>query len=406
VKEIKVQAQRDHIFTLCSSATIPAIAELIWNALDADAYDVKVDVIENSLGAIDAVRISDDGSGININEIEHNFGNLGGSWKRNTNRTLESGRVLHGSKGRGRFKAFSLGCFVEWRTTVEEDGTLRSYIINGEAADPSHFTMDSIDDPGPATGTEVLITNIRGPLSILRDTAEVVQQLSAYFALYLKAYPNVRIYYQGLLVNPVIVQKARQSYSLKSSTGERAELEIIEWRARKSRAKIIFCDTRGFALHEVDAAIRPGSEFNFTAYLISPIFEELHRENLLLVEELHPEINAFLEAARETLRAYFRSIREKMEENIRLKWIEEDIYPFRSKDKTSETLSKLFDNYASALQNYSGSFDTLPTNEKRLVFELLKNSLTSDPADTTKVLSANLKLPASVKKSLAASQLK
>ncbi len=400
MKEIQVQAQKDHIFSLCSSAALPALAELIWNALDADAYDVKVDVIENSLGAIEAVRVADDGSGINIADIDHNFGNLGGSWKRIADKTSEAGRVMHGSKGRGRFKAFSLGNHVEWRTTIEQSGELRSYVISGAAADPSHFRMDESAAPGPAAGTEVLITDIRGSLGALRDTAAVVQQLSAYFALYLKAYPNVRIYYQGLLVNPVIVQKARQSYTLKSSTGERAELEIIEWKARKTKAKIIFCNPRGFALHEVDAAIRPGSEFNFTAYLISPVFEELHRENLLLIEELHPETNAFLDAARETLRAYFRAIRDKMAEDIRTQWIADKIYPFKTNDRKNEPLRRIFDTHAHALQNYSKGFDSLPPNEKQLIFELLKQSLQADAAGTTRVLAANLKIPASVKKSL------
>jgi len=398
VKDIHVQAQKDHIFSLCASATIPAISELIWNALDADAYDVKVDVIQNSLGAIDAVRVGDDGTGINIEEIDHNFGNLGGSWKRITDRTRETGRVLHGCKGRGRFKAFSLGNYVKWYTTVNTDTGLTSFTISGEAADPSHFTLDEQDETGPATGTEVMITNIRNSLSSLRDTTAVLQQLSSYFALYLKAYPNVKIYFQGLLVNPVIVQKARQGYSLKSSTGETAQLEIIEWKSKKNKAKIIFCNPQGFALHEVDAGIRPGNEFNFTAYLISPLFEKLNAENLLVVEELHPEINAFLNAARNTLRAYFRTIREKKEHDIRYQWLEENIYPFDS--KSQDELRPLFDNCAQALQTYSNSFEELTVPEKRIIFGLLKDALESNPRSATKTLTDNLKMPAATKKTL------
>ena len=400
MKDIHVQAQKDHIFSLCSSATIPAIAELIWNALDADAYDVKVDVIQNSLGAIDAIRVSDDGSGIDISEIDHNFGNLGGSWKRDAYKTREAGRVLHGSKGRGRFKAFSLGNHVEWRTTVVDERGLRSYVITGEAADPSHFTLDAQDVPGPAPGTEVMIANTRGTLSALRDTAAVLQQLSAYFALYLKAYPNVKIYFQGLLVNPIIVQKARQSYSLKSTTGVRAELEIIEWKAKKTRAKIIFCDTRGFALHEMDASIRPGNEFNFTAYLISPLFEELNQENLLVIEDLHPEISAFLNAARDTLRAYFRTIREKMEQDIRHQWIEEGIYPFNIKKPDESGARDRFDTYARNFQAYCNGFEELSSPEKRMIFCLLKEALANDPKSVAKSLADNLKVPSATIKRL------
>jgi len=400
VKDIHVQAQKDHIFSLCSSTAIPAIAELIWNALDADAFDVKVDIIQNSLGAIDAVRVGDDGSGINIKDIEHNFGNLGGSWKRNTDKTHDTGRVLHGCKGRGRFKAFSLGNYVEWRTTVQTEEGLKSFVISGEASDPSHFRLDEQDKTGPDTGTEVMIMNVRNSLNSLRDTMGVLQQLSACFALYLKAYPNVKIYFQGLLVNPVIVQKARQSYSLKSSTGATAELEIIEWKSRKNKPQIIFCNPKGFALHEVDAGIRPGNEFNFTAYLISPLFQELNQENLLVVEELHPEINAFLDAARNTLRAYFHAIREKKEHDVRHQWIEEEIYPFDIGKEDETGVRDRFDNCARALQAYSSGFDELSTPDKRMVFSLLKEAVSANPMGAAKALTDNLKIPASTKKQL------
>jgi len=227
VKNIHVQAQKDHITSLCTASPIQALTELIWNALDADAFDVKVDIIQNALGGIDAVRVADDGQGVNALEADRHFGNLGGSWKRGANRTPLSGRVLHGSKGKGRFKAFALGNRVEWRTTLETGGGLRSFVLAGSADDPGLFTLTEADSPGPATGTEVMITEIQHAMGSLLDTAWVVQQLASHFALYLKAYPNVRIYFQGLLVNPVIVQHASHLYHLKSSEGAKADLQVI-----------------------------------------------------------------------------------------------------------------------------------------------------------------------------------
>jgi len=402
VKEIHVQAQKDHIYSLCSSSAILAIAELIWNALDADAFDVKIDIIQNSLGGIDAVRVADDGLGINALEIEKHFGNLGGSWKRFADKTQRSGRVLHGCKGRGRFKAFALGQYVEWNTTLDTSSGLKSFVISGDASDPSQFNIEERRTPGPATGTEVMITNVRNSLNSLRDTTAVLQQLSTYFALYLKAYPNVKIYFQGLLVNPVIVQKAAKSYTLKSSTGSIATLEVIEWKAKKTKAKIIFSNPEGFALHEVDAGVRPGNEFNFTAYLISPRFAELHSENLLIVEELHPEINAFLDAARNTLRTYFREIRETMKDDILKQWTAESIYPFESSaaNDSEVEIRARFDECARMLQTYSNSFDGLAVEDKRLVFQLLKSALETNHEGAVAALTANLKIPASQQKAL------
>ena len=134
-KQIYVQAQADHIASLSKAAPVSAIEELIWNALDAEAKEVRVDLITNVLGAVEAVRIADDGSGIDVLRADSTFGSLGGSWKRNGSGTATLKRSLHGRHGRGRFKAFALGSHVEWRTTVKIGGELLSYNIS-RSSDP------------------------------------------------------------------------------------------------------------------------------------------------------------------------------------------------------------------------------------------------------------------------------
>ena len=162
MKQIYVQAQPDHIESLSKSAPIAAVEELVWNALDADAREVKVDLITNPLGAVEAVRVSDDGTGIDAEKADATFGSLGGSWKRTATQTEFGGRRLHGRHGRGRFKAFALGTHVEWRTTIrKEGGGFRSYVLSGDLSKPGVFDLDESAKPGPATGTEVNISNIK-----------------------------------------------------------------------------------------------------------------------------------------------------------------------------------------------------------------------------------------------------
>jgi len=402
MKEITVQAQKDHIMSLCTASPIQALSELIWNALDADAFDVKVDVIQNGLGGVDAIRVADDGLGINAFEADTQFGNLGGSWKKDAFKTQVSGRVLHGRKGRGRFKAFSLGNLVEWRTTMQTDGGLRSFVLSGEAANPGHFTLAEAAAPGPATGTEVVIQHISNPMGSLLDAGWVVQQLASHFALYLKAYPNVRIYFQGLLVNPVIVQRASQTYHLKASDGTHAELQVIEWKTRQGRSKIVFCNADGFALHEVDAAVRPGSGFNYTAYLISSRFVPLHEENLLVLEELHPEVKAFLDTTRDTLRQHFRERREALTAELLQQWQEEGVYPYRGKaaDAAEAARRARFESCALLFRSYSDNFDAFSPVEKGLLFALLSESLDANPGHAIDLLGKVLNLPAKKRKDL------
>ena len=43
-KDIKVQAKADYIASLSHASPIAAIEQLVWNALDADAREVKIDI--------------------------------------------------------------------------------------------------------------------------------------------------------------------------------------------------------------------------------------------------------------------------------------------------------------------------------------------------------------------------
>ncbi len=56
-KFVYVQAQADHIASLAKGAPLASLEELIWNALDADAHEVRVDLVQNALQGIDAIRV-------------------------------------------------------------------------------------------------------------------------------------------------------------------------------------------------------------------------------------------------------------------------------------------------------------------------------------------------------------
>ena len=306
MKKIYVQAQADHIESLFRGSPLSAVEELVWNALDADAREVRIDLITNPLGGVEAVRISDDGSGIDILNADSTFGHLGGSWKRGGGRTSVDGRRLHGRHGRGRFRAFALGTHVAWRTTTMVGNETLSYALIGEADAPGVFALEEVASPGPATGTEVYVENVRATVDSLLETTETVQNLAAKFALYLKSYPDVRIYFNGIPVTPVIVQKQAAAYAVALENGQEAKLEIIEWKRKFSGAgRLVFAGPDGFQLHEVPAGVRSGVDASYTAYLVSPRFPALHAENALVMDELNPEVRMYLDKAKEVLRAHF-----------------------------------------------------------------------------------------------------
>ena len=331
MKQIFVQAQADHIESLFKGSPLAAIEELVWNSLDADAKEIKVDLITNALGAVEAVRVTDDGTGIDALKADQTFGNLGGSWKRTGKGTEFSGRRLHGRHGRGRFKAFALGMNVEWRTTMRAGDALLSYKLSGAAEKPGVFELE--DAPaGIATGTEVYITNVRAIVDSLLDAGETVQNLAAKFALYLKSYPDVRIYFNGLPVTPVIVQKRTTDYKLTIANGAEAKLEVIEWKRKfVGSGRLVFAGPDGFQLHEQPAGVRSGTGASFTAYLIAPRFPALAAENALVMDELNPEVRMYLDEVKKVLKAHFLALGEE-KSAFELEW-EEKVEAFSKEER-------------------------------------------------------------------------
>jgi len=337
-KQILVQAQADHIESLFKGTPLAALEELVWNALDADAHEVRIDVITNPLGAVDAVRVTDNGTGIDVLKADATFGNLGGSWKREQAASSSSNRRLHGRHGRGRFKAFALGNHVEWRTTTRVGGELLSYVLSGDAEKPGVFELDSAD-VGVASGTEVYVTNVRVACDSLLDAGETVQNLAAKFALYLKSYPDVCIYFNGLPVTPVIVQKQLTDYRLTLENGAEAKLEIIEWKRKfVGSGRLVLSGPDGFELHEQPAGIRSGTGTSFTAYLIAARFPALHAENALVMDELNPEVRLYLDEAKKTMKAHFLALGES-KSDFELEW-EERVQSF-SKDEIKTLMAIL-----------------------------------------------------------------
>lgn len=304
MKQIYVRAQADHVESLFKGTPVAALEELVWNALDANAREVRIDLLTNPLGGVEAVRVSDNGTGIDARDADRLFGNLGGSWKRTAN-AAPGARALHGRHGRGRFKAFALGTEVEWRTTVRIGDNLLSYKLSGSSSNPGVFTLE--DAPaGSAPGTEVFISNVRATVDSLLDAGETVQTLSAKFALHLKSYPDVRIYFNGLPVTPVIVQKETTDYRITLEGGATAKLELIEWKRKfVGSGRLVFAGPDGFQLHEQSAGVRSGTGASFTAYLISPRFQALAAENALVMDELNPEVRQYLDAARRIIKSHF-----------------------------------------------------------------------------------------------------
>lgn len=121
----KISAARDHLARIVGARPILGVAEVVWNALDAEAQRVDVRVSATASGAVDEIVVTDNGHGFRADEVDELFSTVGGSWKNaKSDRKTRSGlRLLHGQKGEGRWRAFSIGDRVTWvSVTPVEDG--------------------------------------------------------------------------------------------------------------------------------------------------------------------------------------------------------------------------------------------------------------------------------------------
>ena len=78
-----IEVQTDFLEKITRAKPVQALAEFIWNGLDADASKVDVSLVEGDLGGLSEIVIRDNGTGMEHARAPELFRSLGGSWKLN-----------------------------------------------------------------------------------------------------------------------------------------------------------------------------------------------------------------------------------------------------------------------------------------------------------------------------------
>lgn len=381
-----VKLEPDHLHRLARpSQQVTAIAELIWNALDADASDVRVEFKRNELDAIEAITVIDNGTGIEASECTSMFGSLGGSWKARSGVTQVEQRPLHGRDGEGRFRAFALGSEVEW-TTIAND-TVRGRLqtrIRATVQRPDRFSIDEAQATEEPTGTRVHINGQRTSVESI-SSEKARRRLTREFALYLMRFPHVTLMYDSERIDPNSLIDRDNEVDLKSPDNRPVKLRVIEWKEELPR-ELVLCDEHGFSLDSQPPRIQ-APDFWFTAYISWAGFD---RQGVILAE-LDPVYESILSASRYWLRGYFRDrTRERTRKAVE-SWKLEGVYPFMGdpQNKVEATKRDLFD--IVAVQAIPGL--GVERKAKKLSLRLIRESLERSPSSLKTVLREVLDLP-------------
>jgi hypothetical protein len=409
VSKIPVHVEADHLGRLGTiGRPALALAELIWNSLDADASTVRVEIDRNLIGGIDAIRVVDDGVGMSREQVTDYFGKLGGSWKASS-RTTPGNRVLHGKQGEGRFRAFALGARVQWLTRHQGDGAVeRELIVTGARASITEFVIE--EPPAqmmPRHGTTVTITNVPAKVPGLADGPSdgIIEELTQHFALYLIQYPGISLTLDGHTIDPAAAMVCQTDYDLAVEVPDGGsitpKLTIIEWKRDAERA-LSLCDEEGFTLLDLDARVRlPG--YTFTAYVRSPVVRHLHVKNELALKEMNPVVRALADGAREKIKDHFRERKAAAARTRVESWKSEKVYPYQgaAESKVEVMERQVFEVCAVNVEMLAPEFQKADTQTKALTFRLLRQAVEKSPEDVQKIFTEVLGLPTQKQKQFA-----
>lgn len=131
-----------------------AISEYIWNGFDANASEIVISVDSNELGFINEFFIKDNGTGINIENIEETFGNFLDSQKI---QTFNKDGFVKGKKGKGRYSFGHFSNKAIWNTVFKtQDEEYLNYKIEIVKGSLHNFTTsEKIISKTKETGTTV-----------------------------------------------------------------------------------------------------------------------------------------------------------------------------------------------------------------------------------------------------------
>ena len=404
VKRCKVEVRKDHLSKVASGTAKFALAELIWNSLDADAKNVSINFIDGTFG-VENVIVSDDGTAIPYEQAENIFSSLGGSWKVTKQRT-PGGRFLHGQSGQGRFKAFALGRIVDWKIIYEKDGKYFEYTIEGKADALDEFTVsDTTESSSRTTGVTVEVSELEKNFHILKSD-NALEQLAPLFAPYLSNYKNVVLTIAGQKVDPDILIRNRQTFSLSTikANGElhSAELELVEWE-NQIESSIWFCDSNGFPLDHYVKRIKGTNNLSYSAYIKSEYFRDLHNQGRLSLGELEQSLHQVCDEAIKIIKDYciarqLEEAKDQLEE-----WKNERIYPYIGDPVTriEEVERKVFDIVAININHSLPGFRESEKKSKQFQLRMLRCAIEKSPDDLQIILTEVLNLPQRAREELA-----
>jgi len=397
LKDLEIKVEADHLESLTKATGLNAIAELIWNSLDADSKQISIKYTKDAMDSIETIFVEDDGHGIRYEEADNVFSTLGGSLKKQSLKSPNY-RLLHGKEGKGRYKALSLGDLIEFQSVYNERGKYKRFTLLLDRNNLKRVKISTVDDLSgfSTTGFRVIIQNVnkKNTSFLLKDDA--VHELQKLFAIYFSAYPDFYIDYNGIRLDftKQIKNKCETSINYQAQDGVNYEFifKIIEW-SSECEKRLYYCNNAGVCYFESKLGIK--ARIPITLYIVSDYIEELRRQNV--IEELDIVLIDITEKAKKYAREYILNRLHEYSKDFIDDLKREEIYPYTSpvspEDKVESAKRQVFDIVALNVNEFVPSFNEQDKPNKKLTMTLLKQALENNAAGLHKILHEVIKLP-------------
>ncbi|WP_330251411.1 ATP-binding protein [Nocardia sp. NBC_00565] len=366
---------------------VRAVVELVWNAIDAEATTVAVELERNTADAIAAVRVVDDGHGISSDEVESTFGRIGDSWKKRTEKTKNGQRYLHGKLGEGRLRAFALGTRVTWASVSSNTAGVRQEVtISGSHNNRHVFRWDAAASVVPRTGTTVTIHNDQQRSLAALEVDTALATLRSHFApILLNEQTNLTVTFDKTTLDPSqeMLHDKRVPVSFgDGTTSNEATVRIIEWRSGKHRAIYFGPDEDHFPYEESGSDIE--GQFAYSAYVTWPGLGTAQLA-LLGLGDMAPEpVGELWQAIRKAIREHFAGRRRERRREQVDQWKETGAYPYQGEPASEPERAEraVFDVVSGTLVPHISK----NKNDARLTLVLLRDAIRHDPDQLTTIL--------------------
>lgn len=396
-KIIDVGVEQDHIESLTRASGITAISELIWNSLDADSTEIKIEYVKNKLGGYENLIVIDNGLGIEYTKAQDVFGRLGGSEKKHIN-TSPNGRHYHGKEGKGRYKSLALGDLVKFTSVYKNGESLKEFTVTFDRNNLSHSNfsdLKTLPKENTETGFKVEIQNINQENVNQALDVKFRKEIEQKFASYWINYNDFNIYFNGNKLEFESLIKNTDETNFLIEDGElsyRFVIKVIEW-SFDIKKKTYLCNTKGVPFKELNLGIR--STIPISIFIQSIYVEKLHRENLIDLENFDDILQSAYGEAKKFAREYVRKRLHLYSGEFINELKSKGLYPYKENADSlvEESKRQVFDIVALQVNEYLPDFENQDDKSKKFTLSLIKEALEKDSSSLQRILTEVIELP-------------